>query len=787
MYSKQIRREIEKVLLDIQMYVRKIFISNDEGFLNIENMDFVESYPDSIIQEIMEDEKFNIDFSSPMKCEVLQLEPGEFHLELIQHKKEFKYKSNNNCKKKKEVKPMKNKIGLQRLETAANNNVRERIIPEVNTDQDFMNFAGSIHGEFLQDDINVGVGMQTVVIDTFSAILAIEDDTKFVKVAKRALSHCESLIEAYGDINALNGTDVYIPVREYNGNLHGKDFKFVVISEGVENTIFNQIEKMDLDNASNLRALLRDLNDCGRMYQELTLDAAKKLYEVHASFYQEMLRAESTIHINHNFDKFKNITEEKQFCISRKRYDVDRMLEVGEMQDFYKRNGDIKKIIVKDNLADIQNDNMEAVEYAVNTIGKNAYDNTNLSVETIADLNLTGESGRIAMDLFEFIIKPYNKAIAEKARKTEQINEDVRLTDFERATYLGRLDDEQEDMKNTLSNLARFFTKDLTMVEAGRAMFTASNIYINGKESKPVLKEDTSSTAWMHIAPELGFAYITAIHADIKVCGYKLLGNTDQVIEGDSIEFANGNAVGFNNLYIDDVFSGTLKVQVIDEVLSVVMDINELLEANRVPHTTPDKISLRIYEGSTIDCQHFARTGEVKWLRSHTAFDAQGVFEKADSITLYPVYRYKDSHGKERRLFNTVVATVPRKDDPSIKLELPACGYLCYSATFEKIFAGLTFDNIEKNNNIDGKTAWAKVSYGTYVEVEKRLSVPNNTLETGEVAEYKFNNEIAVNASDDAFASKTPKVTNEEELVFLSAFGDQSFEVIEEDEFNIFG
>lgn len=688
------------------------------------------------------------------------------------------------------------KVKLKMLEAAVLNNTRESIVPEMKTDEQFMDFCAGVHGEFLQDDINIGVGMQTVVIDSFSAILALEDDAKFVKVAKRALSHCQALMDAYGELKELTGTEVYIPVREYAGKLNGKSFRFIVTSEGIEKTIFNQIKLIDLDNADNLRALLRDLNDCGRMYQELTLDAAKKLYEVAAIFYQEVVRAESTIHISHDFNKFKNITEETPFNITRNNYDIDRALEVGDMQDFHNRSGQLKKVVVKDNLAVIQNDSMEAVEYAVNTIGLNAYNNTNLSPETISDLNLTGESGKIAMDLFEMIVKPYNKSIAERVKKAGIVYGDKSLTGFEKATVLGRLDDEQQEMKDRLSNLARFFTKDLTMVEAGRAMFTASNIFINGKESKPVLKEDTSSTAWMHIAPELGFAYITAIHADMKVCGYKLLGSTNQVTEGETLEFANGNAVGFDNLYIDDVFTGTLKVQMIDEVLSVVMDINELLEANRIPYTTPDKVSVRIYEGSTIDCYHFARTNEVKYLKSHTAFDAQEVFHKAESITLYPIYRYTDSLGKERRLHNTIVATIPSKDDPSVKLVLPACSYLCYSATFEKIYAGLTFSNVEKLNNMDGKTAWGKVEYGTYIEVEKRLSVANASLETGSVDEYKFNIETEVAVTEDPFASKDgskvvadkPSVVAEDIMAFggMNTENDSDIIDFDDEDFNIF-
>lgn len=709
----------------------------------------------------------------------------------------------NNMEIKGDVKTMmKLAKGLreEKVKAVSQNNIRKHIIPEVRNEQEYMDFLASVHGEFQLRDRNLNVGIMTVFIDTMSAILLIEDDKDFVELVKLCLSEAEIIKELYGDIYQLKGTGVYVPVVKYNGNKDGKAFEMVVMSTDIEKCILDQIPHIDLDNAANLRALLRDINDVGRMYQELTLDAAKKLYNVVAAFYQKVVRSESTIHLGHTDVKFNKVIKGERFSIFRKNLEMAKDIEIGKTHVEYKKDGKIKKAVVRDILGAIQNQSIDKVEEDVNVIGATQYNNTKLGASTIADLNLHGETGKMIMDIHELIIKVYNFLVAEKAKKTKQINNDNKLNSFQRATALTSLDEAHKTHLEKLSNLARFYTKDLSMVEAGRVMFGACNITINAKEKLPVINDKATCTAYMHVAPELALAYITAQHADMKVCGYRLLGNTSQVTEGDVIEFVGGNAVGFDKLYIDDVYTGKLRVETVNDVLSAVVDINELLEANRIAHTPIDDISLRIYEGGTFDVAHFEATGEVKRLGSHAAFDAQGVFSGENTATLHPVYRYKDNKGKDRVLKDVIVITKP-SIDPDARVEIPVCHYLCYSATIEKIFAGLTFKTMNKKNDTGSKVAWGMVKYGEYKEVEMRLSLPTESLAVDSNFTYDFSKTVEANTTtpvEDAFAPKSTEVVetkateevdqNEIDEMFAafgSSFDQGGFDKLDLSEFDI--
>lgn len=694
------------------------------------------------------------------------------------------------------LKDTKNEI----VKRVSENNIRKHIIPEAYTEQRFMDCLASIYGEFQVKDRNLNVGIMTVFIDTMAAVLLIEDDKDFVELAKLCLSESEIIKESYGDIYQLKGIGSYIPVCKYHGIKDKKEFEMVVMSTDIEKCILDQIPHINLDNAANLRALLRDINDVGRMYQELTLDAAKKLYNVVASFYQRVVRAESTIHLGHTDVKFNKIVKGEKFSIFRKNLDMDKDIEIGGTHIEYKKDGKIKKAVIRDTLGAIQNQIIDEIEENVNVIGATQYNNTKLGASTITDLNLHGETGKMIMDIHELIIKVYNFLVAEKAKKTEQINNDSKLNNFQRATALTALDDAHKDHLEKLSNLARFYTKDLSMVEAGRVMFGACNITINAREKLPVINDKATCTAYMHIAPELALAYITAQHADMKVCGYRLLGNTNQVVEGDVIEFVGGNAIGFDKLHINDAYTGKLRVETVNDVLSVVVDINELLEANRIPHAPIDNISLRIYESGTFDVAHFEATGEIKKLGSHAAFDAQDVFNGENTATLYPVYRYKDNKGKDRVLNNVIVVTKP-SIDPDVRVEIPVCYYLCYSAAIEKVLAGLTFKTMNKKNDTGSRVAWGIVKYGEYKEVEMKLSLPTESLDVDSGFAYDFSNTDKTNATapvEDAFAPKSTEVVktktteevNQNEIdemtaAFGSSFGEVNFDEIDFSELDI--
>lgn len=652
------------------------------------------------------------------------------------------------------------------------NNFKSVQIPDISTEEQYMSVSAAIHGKFTKCDKNLGIGLITVFVDTLSQLLMIKDDNQFVEIMHKVLANSKVVKEKIGSINKMTGNGKYVPIQKHSGKLHGKEFDLVVVSIDIETSILEQLKHIDIHDANNLRALARDLNDCGKMYQELTLDDDKKLYTVVASFYQEFVRAESTIHLDHTPVNFRKIIEStnrngdiaEPFTVFRKGYkDIDMETEVGDYNAITSARG-TKKIILKDHLAEIQNRNIAAIEKVVNVTGVKGYQQTKLSEETIKDLDILGNNKELAKDLVELIVNPYHFAIKVKAermaklgyrklsknaqeelrlsliRKIDQDNsltpaakaskkaaeladfdKHIKLTKFEADVYATRWEEKFKETVDELSNLARFFTKDLSIVQAGRALFTASHITVNGAENS-VSMRDIPSKAYLNIAPELAFAYITATQGDMKVCGYPLRGKTELVNEGDVLEFACGSSTNVEGVYIDNAYTGTLKVQTVNDVVSAVVDIAELLEANRIQPVTPKRIYLKLLNSKTYDMNTFLTEKTVKRLGSFYDFDRQGGFNRANELTLQPKFRSKNKNNRYNRIeFNVIVGNVTSLDDPSTIVQVPFCGYSSYSAQLENILAGLTVKSITKVQ-LTEKSALGVIQFGdepTYVEVEK--------------------------------------------------------------------
>lgn len=686
------------------------------------------------------------------------------------------------------------------VELTIQKNFRDVQIPEISTETKYISLSAAIHGKFAKDDKNLNVGAITVFVDTLSQLLMIENDNQFLSIMHEILDNSEVIQKAIGGVKAMTGKGRYIPLAKYSGALHGEEFDLVVVSAAIENSMFEQLKYIDINDARNLRALVRDLNDCGRMYQELTLDAAKKLYKVITSFYQEFVRAESTIHLDHTPVNFRQIIESTNingdianpFSVFRiGNEDIDMEIEVGNYNTKITAQGQVKTIF-KDHLAEIQNSNIAAIEKVVNVTGVKGYKQTKLSEQTIKDLDILGNNKDLAKDLVELIVTPYHHAIKVKTDRLDKLNyrklsknakrnlrhtiikeidEDYRLTpqaknkkleialkefdeiislsDFEAAARATSYEEKFKETVDELSNLARFYTKDLSIVQAGRALFTASHIKVNGADNSVTMRE-VPSKAYLNIAPELAFAYITATQGDMKVCGYPLCGKTELVNEEDVLEFSCGVCTNVEGVYVNSAYTGTLKVQTVNDVISAVVDIAELLEANRIQPVTPKRLYVKLLNSKTYDVNRFLTEKTVNRLGSFYEFDRQGGFNRANELTLLPRFRSVNKYNKNNRIeFNVIVGNVPSFDNPSITVQAPLCGYSTYSSQLENILAGLTVKSILKVQTSE-KAAIGVIEFGdnpTYIEVEKNKV--DNLIDDifGPVSDIDSNANAFVNSS----------------------------------------
>lgn len=619
---------------------------------------------------------------------------------------------------RKEITVMRNKTltFMNRVQSktteVATNNVTKAIVPQLPmTNEFFMDYLAQIHAQFLFENRNMNVGMATVIIDTASTIYLIQDDEKFKVAAINFLSLTRfAKKEKIGDIRNFGGTKQYVPVNEYKSTLHGKEFTMVVVSNDTEALICEQLKVVDLNDVKNLRLIFRDLNDLGRKAQELTVDAEKKLYKVDPEFFVEGMRSESTIHLAHGFKGFTVEGSSREYIplsIARKNCDfIVRNVEVGDIQ--VKRNfkGEITNRVVHDDLAEIQNICMEYAEDIVNNTGLKAYRDTDLSEETKADFDLTGTTGKLVMDYITYIVKAYNLANTERQETCDAINKDNTLSHYNKAELLGKARRKYEERIKVIDNKARFFSKDLSMVDAGRVMMAASYARCNGTTSMPEFKDSDAHSFYSQVAAELGLAYVTDRFADVKDSGYRLRGKTKNFtedMEGTVMHFVDG--IGEDGVYVDDVYTGDLTLKLIDGNWFATVNINDLLEANRIAAEDVNEVELSLFDGSVVNVDHFKATGELKYGMSFYDLFTSEVYTSADHFVLYPRFEVALPNGKTRVIKNAIVAVVPSDFDPSEMVEIPVARYLCYSNTFAKHFAGAVVTSFEADERVTGRNA----------------------------------------------------------------------------------
>lgn len=632
--------------------------------------------------------------------------------------------------------------GMNMINTTEFNNVltglnrKEEV--EVN-DVNFMNRMANDYGTSIQGDKNKGVGQITIASNTFSAI-ALLDDAEFKPLAFKALEIVLGKMEGF---NTGIGDYLGLLVEEVKADKVNMDYITVSAKQNdkQEEAIIQEMISCDLNDVKNLRKIFADINDLFRMYQELTIDAAKKLYEIEAVFHNNIMKASSTIAMKHNFNSFK---EMDSFEIVRdNRYAIDSQTAIGEMVEFKNNEGELKKIVFNDKISVIQDTVARQIIELVNGELKAKYDSITVSEDVEASFGIGSEFSHFAADMYAAIRKPYSKLTAWKLEEEKKANEQVALKKISAYKANKRIDEVRamyDEKIAELSNLARFLTKDMDMALAGRLMFMISNI--KREKGAWVVDKDSTNQLFLAVAPELFLAYIVEEHAEMKVCGYRVLGNTSNLVEGQTLTFVNGNAVEVENVYVDALYNGELTVQMIDGVLSVVKPI----EIERIEATTPKEMVVEIYENSVIDAVHFAKTKERVMVKSFKVLEAQNVLTKAEKVQVVPFYSYINAEGKTKCVYNAIVATISSINDPSIKYEIPVAQYLCNSATMEKFVAGITAKSFGKTR-IDGKTMRISLDYSDIQEVEMNHAK----------AEIDINDVEGIN--NDPFAVKTSNAT----------------------------
>lgn len=620
-----------------------------------------------------------------------------------------------NLKKAAEGRPM---FIAHSMSKTANTLVTETVIKELSKTEflDKMIFG---YGHSIQVDKNKSVGEITICSNTINAICNLPDD-KFAIAARKFLeiiigNYKTELLEYLG-----RGKESYTGLFVERIIIDGKEIDKIDVRnshnhKGSEDELLAEILNSDLEDVNNLRKLFRDLNRLFRLYQELSIDAAKKLYKVSCIFYQDIMRAESTMGLRHYFDSFDNL---KELTYYRDGYFItDKDKSFGELQEHYDDNGKLAAITFKDVFSEIQTSLADQVVKAIKESAAEAYENVYCREDLLLEASNMEE---LYADTYNTLRKKYAKVIQWRQHQFESAKALLDSREISKYAYYKLIDAAKANAKKLfaeISNDFRWITKDMSLEEAGFLAYAVSNIKRVGQNW--TVDTDSTNQFFLTIAPEAYIAYVAKEKAEIKVCGYELLGDVDSVQIGDKLDMTCGVADNFD-VFVDSDFTGTLTVQEVDGKICAVKPI----EIPRVAAYTPETWTIGIYKNSVINAKEFAANKVRTFSKS---FDGlEGLLKRALEIKLVPYYVYQDAQGIDHPVYNAIVCKFADKNDSSIIYEIPVASYLCKSKELEEVLLGLTTTEI-KSFAIDGKTAYVELPYAN-AKFDSEVA-PNHTKE----------------------------------------------------------
>ena len=626
------------------------------------------------------------------------------------------------------------KLGLNDLNNVTANatentiamKLSERYKYNVCTKVSFMDLIAQLHGESVEETKDVkNVGQIVNAGDSLSHVILIPDDVYFMSVARKALDFL------VGDCKGVAGVEYKgLIVRKLlvksNNKKFAKTINVVMVNDKIEELIIEEIKSCDLTSRVNIEKILKDIDDMFRRYSELTLDAAKKLYTFKTFFYTDKFRSESTIHIVDNFYSFKTILGKEAtmydeavdpvpFAVRRNsNYSLPVDMPIGHMEEFIDdKTKEISKVLYKDTFAYIQDRSASFLADKVNGVLVENYVNTKLTKATIDSFELGGINGRNSADIYNVFVVKYNNAVSKKSIALENLAADI-TTPEEYA--IGRLiiEEEFDSTINEINSQLAWIMKDLSLEEAGKLTFIASNIRVKTRQAYP--REDSTNQFYTRVLPEAFFSYFAENFADIEYAEYKLHGDVEMYEEGDEVELINGNADG---IYVDGSYSGIMTVAINDKGQKVLRkDIVDIIEENRVAPVMTTNMTVLIWESNFFDAYEFYNNKEIKKISWDEFNDGKfNIFNKKEfqEMRFYPQFEYINADGKKRVLRDVIIATLVL--DSGAIIELPVAKYECIGPVMENALAGLVVKKSEinlKDSILHNHAFLLEVGYGTF-------------------------------------------------------------------------
>ena len=359
-----------------------------------------------------------------------------------------------------------------------------------------IDFVGAALASVLNNS-NKGIGQITYWNNTQIAMLFNKE------IAKLAINNLDFLK------NVNKGIGKYKRFKKENRTLDDKNISVVKITQADVDKMIENIKLSNLDDEENLKNILLDLNIVYRMYQEKTIDAAKKAIEVAIKIALDKYKALSLVHLDYEFDW------------NTKEFKVKRLINP---------NSDVE--IFTDKMSLIQD---KATDLLSEIVGSLVEETPKLSEDDKYRIINEPALQDIKYDAYKIIKSTYGAISGDLAQMKELANslmsvdkdEAERISTQASAIYKERID--------VLNMVAYTMLKDYPAD-------VRTNIlqYIAYTDKNEVFDENSLSKLPFTILAEETLDMILKNHATQKKAGYKILIAKEDIVEGDYVFFEDG-------------------------------------------------------------------------------------------------------------------------------------------------------------------------------------------------------------------------------------------------------
>ena len=596
-------------------------------------------------------------------------------------------------------------------------------LPVLESKSDFLGYLESLKANSIARDINKGVGEITNIIDTLD-MLRYVDDTNLVYLMetlceatrdesadhRRTINFCESNDGVdYKNIPLLEAVDEFGTVK-----------KFAVVSQSIEKSIVESLENVSFT-AANIRRVIKDLVYIGRMYQELTIDAAKKLYQILIVYYQTVVRAESTMHISCGINadvlfgdkkiSEKDLGEAINLCRGALMYFDPEYItklnrKVGERISLVdKKTGEVVREVFQDPISEIQNKVLKDTFFKFIVEVNHKYNTIKISESALDALNRALDfdnlkNAYIFDDIIKNVTKIYGQCYSTYFSTLDKLSQELKNKKIKRNEFFLRkkmYSDALNDKFESLSETARFILKDFDVIEAGKIMLAASMAKFDKESGAYIMDPEHMNGAYLRIAPEFGLTFVLrefgsgVYHQELKDLDRF---EKSLLYDGQSVEIILGeihtaDGVGLD-VYVDEgIEDGNYLISIENDRYYLTADVANLMENIR---KAPDEeiMKLRVVPGNIFDPKEFINKGYYILVKNRIHNDPSVkayinyAFSEVESFTI------KKFHTLGKSEWNNVVIANNVKINGKIYKEIPFCVFDYKSDSIRDYFDGVT-------------------------------------------------------------------------------------------------